>query len=130
MSTSPPSSPLSSVASRSPSPPADYPSPPLSSNVSDSGSSKKRGAQESTPDSDGPPVKKQKVVKPKETEHLNLRALNESRDESFHRTENQKLQRLMEVLRSKRKIVVIAGAGMSVSAGSMSSLIPRGAKLC
>jgi NAD-dependent histone deacetylase SIR2 len=80
--------------------------------------SKKRDA-ESTPDCDAPPAKKQKVVKPKATEHLNLRALNESSDEAFHKAEHQKLQKLMEVLRSKRKIVVIAGAGISVSAGSM-----------
>lgn len=123
-STSLPSSPLSSVASRSPSPPADYPSP-LSSNSSDSGSSKKRDAPESTPDSDAPPPKKQKVTKPKElkTQHLDLRALNESSDEEFYRVESHKLERLMEVLRSKRKIVVIAGAGISVSAGSMPSSI-------
>ena len=126
-STSPPSSPLSSVASRSPSLPADYPSPP-SSNSSDTGSSspKKRDAPESSPDGDGPPTKKQKVAKPPKelkTEHLNLPALNESSDETFHKIENQKLEKLIGVLRSKRKIVVIAGAGISVSAGSMSSTL-------
>ena len=123
-STSPPSSPLSSVASRSPSLPADYPSPPSSSS-SDTGSSspKKRDAPEPSLDLDGPPAKKQKVAKsPKElkTERLNLRALNDSSDEAFHKIETQKLEKLMKVLRSKRKIVVIAGAGISVSAGSMS----------
>jgi NAD-dependent histone deacetylase SIR2 len=98
--------------------------------LSDFGSSdsRKRDAPDSTPDSDASPAKKQKVAKPKEfkTEHLNLRALNESNDETFHRIENQKLEKLMEVLRSKRKIVVIAGAGISVSAGSMSSSNPTG----
>ena len=120
-STSPPSSPLSSVGSRSPSLPADYPSPP-SSRASDSGS-QKRAAQESTPDSDSPPAKKQKHLQPKElkTEHLDLRALNESHDESFHATEILKLEKLLQILRNKRKIVVIAGAGISVSAGSMLS---------
>jgi NAD-dependent histone deacetylase SIR2 len=111
------------VASRSPSLPADYPSPP-SSNSSESGSSKKRDAPERTPDSDASPAKKQKIVKPKElkTEHLDLRAFDDSSDDTI---ENQKLEKLMRVLRLKRKIVVIAGAGISVSAGSMSSSNPR-----
>ena len=125
---SPPSSPLSSVASRSPTPPDDYPSPP-SSGVSEDGSLlKKRDAPDSSPDRDSaPPAKKQKVVKPKElkTEYLDLRALNDSSDGAFHRAESQKLEKLMEVLRSKRKIAVIAGAGISVSAGSLSPPIPQ-----
>jgi NAD-dependent histone deacetylase SIR2 len=54
------------------------------------------------------------------TEYLNLRALNNSDDEMHHNTQEPKLRKLMEVLRSKRKIVVVAGAGISVSAGSMS----------
>jgi NAD-dependent histone deacetylase SIR2 len=59
-------------------------------------------------------------MKPRElrTEHLDLHTLNESSDEALHKTENPKLKRLIEGLRSKRKIVVIAGAGISVSAGS------------
>ncbi|KAG0649794.1 NAD-dependent deacetylase hst4 [Hyphodiscus hymeniophilus] len=117
-STSPPSSPLS-MASRSPSLPADYPLSPPSSRSSDSGLSKKRGAPETTPDCDAHPAKKQNVQKPKElkTEHLNLRTLNENHDEVFHSIELRKLEKLIQVLRSKRKIVVIAGAGISVSAG-------------
>ena len=116
--TSPPSSPLSSVASRSPSLPADYPSPP-SSRASESGF-QKRNTQESTPDSDDPPAKKQKIFKPKElkTEHLNLRALNESSDALLHSLEDPKLEKLIQALRSKSKIVIIAGAGISVAAGS------------
>jgi hypothetical protein len=123
-SSSPLSSPLSSIGSRSPSLPADYPSPP-SSNVSDTGasSSKLRDA----PDRDElPPAKRQKIMKPRElkTEHLDLRRLNDSDDDEHHKIQDGKLRKLMEALRSKKKIVVIAGAGISVSAGSMSSLSP------
>lgn len=112
------SSPLSSVASRSPSLPVDYPSPP-SSNVSEI------GALRRSQDVDGPPpAKRQKILKPKElnTEYLDLSALDESPDVQDYKSEERKLNRLLEVLRSKRKIVVIAGAGISVSAGSMYSL--------
>jgi NAD-dependent histone deacetylase SIR2 len=119
---SPQSSPLSSVASRSPSPPVDYPSPP-SSNLSDTGATSKIRDAQDTPDREGPPpAKRQRTMKSKElnTEYLNLRALNDSDDEMHHNTQEPKLRKLMEVLRSKRKIVVVAGAGISVSAGSMS----------
>lgn len=121
-SSSPLSSPLSSIASRSPSLPADYPSP-VSSSVSETGSSlsQKRDAPEDVVDGDDqPPTKKQKITKAKEfkTEYLDLSALNESSNETDHKLNDQKLRKLTEVLRSKRKIVVIAGAGISVSAGS------------
>lgn len=108
------------MASRSPSLPADYPSPP-SSNVSDKGSSSPaRDATESAPEHDGPPPpKKRKITGSKElkTEYLDLRALSDSNDEAHHKIQDAKLKKLMETLRSKRKIVVIAGAGISVSAG-------------
>jgi NAD-dependent histone deacetylase SIR2 len=124
-SASPCSSPLSSVASRSPSPPLDYPSPP-SSNVSDKGSSSPvRDAADSAPERDGPPAaKRRKIAAPEElkTEYLDLRALNESVDDAHHKSQDEKLEKLVKVLRSKRKIVVIAGAGISVSAGSTYSL--------
>lgn len=104
----------------------DYPSPP-SSNVSDKGaSSPLRDAAESAPDREGPPpAKRRKIAGPKEykTEYLDLRALNESDDEAHHRVQDSKLKKLMETLRSKRKIVVIAGAGISVSSGSTCSLL-------
>jgi NAD-dependent histone deacetylase SIR2 len=60
-------------------------------------------------------------MKPKElkTEYLDLGALSDSKDEDHHKAQDSKLKKLMEVLRTKRKIVVIAGAGISVSAGSM-----------
>jgi NAD-dependent histone deacetylase SIR2 len=122
-SSSPLSSPLSSVRSRSPSLPSDYPSPP-SSNLSDAGvSSNLRDVLNAVQSSEGPPpAKRQKVMKAKEfkTEYLDLSALNESSDEQDHKWADQKLARLMQALRSKQKIVVIAGAGISVSAGSTS----------
>jgi hypothetical protein len=123
-SSSPISSPLSSIASRSPSPPVDYPSPP-SSNVSDTGVSPSKSRD--APDRDEPPPsKRQKIVKPRElkTEHLDLRRLNDSDDDEHHKIQDAKLRKLMEALRSKRKIVVIAGAGISVSAGSMFNIFP------
>ena len=127
-SSSPPSSPLSSVASRSPTPPADYPSP-ASSNVSDAGSSSQaRRAREDIPVLDGaPPAKKQKTMKTKElkTEYLDLCALSDSADEAEHKSQDVKLKKLVDTLRSKRKIVVIAGAGISVSAGSTAILLHK-----
>lgn len=120
-----PSSPLTSLGSRSPSPP-DYPSPPSSSSQSE------RDPQSSTPDAslndttrDGPPpAKKRKIAEPKErkTEYLNLEALDGGSDQSD--PHHQQLKELVNALRKKRKIVVIAGAGISVSAGSMLRPIP------
>lgn len=120
-SSSPLSSPLSSVASRSPTPPGDYPSPPSSSASDKETGSASRDAQEDLPDRDGPPpAKRQKIAKTKElkTEYLDLKKLIDSDNEIHHKDEDAKLTRLMEALRTKRKIVVIAGAGISVSAGS------------
>jgi len=64
-------------------------------------------------------------MKPRDmkTEHLDLRRLNDSDDGEHHKAQDHKLNRLMEVLRSKKKIVVIAGAGISVSAGSTFNLL-------
>lgn len=75
--------------------PEDMPSPPSSN------------------DDGAPPRKKRKLTDPKErtTERLDLS--NSEVDEE----QQPQLQRLLNVLHKKRKIVVIAGAGMSVSAG-------------
>lgn len=125
-SSSAPSSPLSSL-SRSPSPPAGYPSPP-SSYGSEAGSSQRRRlAPEALADRDGlPPAKRQKTMKNKDakTEYLNLQALHDSDDQTLHQKQDAKLKRLLDALRTKKKIVVIAGAGISVSAGSMHSCTP------
>ncbi|KAF3764969.1 DHS-like NAD/FAD-binding domain-containing protein, partial [Cryphonectria parasitica EP155] len=58
-----------------------------------------------------PPAKRRRIAqrKPRTTEYLDL----ENRDEAGE----AHLDRLLHVLRTKKKIVVIAGAGISVSAG-------------
>lgn len=117
------SSPLSSPASLSPSPPPDflsfartYPSP-SSSQRSSAKASPAPDAMACTPasgDDDGPPPAKRRKLaepKPRTTEHLDLR-LGE-----VDASQKPQLDRLLKVLHKKRKIVVIAGAGISVSAG-------------
>ncbi|KFX99587.1 hypothetical protein V490_01738, partial [Pseudogymnoascus sp. VKM F-3557] len=121
---SPPASPLESLVSsplsmrsRSPTPPYEYPSPRSSQPSGSRSSSRTRDMQEGT---DGPPpAKKRKLNQPKErtTEYLDLHNLDESSDQEKLDHDDQQLQRLLKVLRTKRKIVVIAGAGISVSAG-------------
>ena len=63
---------------------------------------------------DGPPPSKRRRVaapaKPRTTAYIDLENLGE--EEDGH------LKRLMVALQKKKKIVVIAGAGISVSAGS------------
>ena len=106
------SSDLSST--RSMSPPQDYPSPASSQEQdphnSDMRSSKKRTLN----DNEAPAAKKRKTAepKPRTTQHLDL----------SQTMKEQELQMdiLLKVLRKRRKIVVIAGAGISVSAGSRS----------
>lgn len=129
MSSSGCSSPLSSICSstlsvlsRSPSPPADYPSPPNTSDSEPSSSPRVR-PRDLLDDGelDGlPPAKRQRITKAKEmkTEYLDLQMLSDTDDEAHHKTNDGKLKKLMEVLRMKKKIVIIAGAGISVSAGS------------
>ena len=105
---------LTSVGSLS-SPPI-YPSPPPSqgdSSSQDAQNPHKRALE----DRDAPPAKKRRKVepKPRTTQHLDLRS------PLTTITANQKgqLDLLLKVLRRRQKIVVIAGAGISVSAGSM-----------
>lgn len=65
-------------------------------------------------DKDGPPPAKRRRVSAKErtTEHLDLRHSRVKASEQEH------LDSLLRVLHKRRKIVVIAGAGISVAAGS------------
>ncbi|KAA8566940.1 hypothetical protein EYC84_010036 [Monilinia fructicola] len=119
-SSSPLSSPLSSLGTisqpPSPSPAADYPSPPCSS-VPDTRVPSEAG---DAPDCDGPPPAKRRKVtqpKPRTTEYLDLRNFGEGSKEQIAQQDAQ-MKRLVSVLRGKRKIVVVAGAGISVSAGS------------
>ena len=69
-----------------------------------------------------PPTKRRRIAAParlRTTAYVDLEARGEEEDES--------LERLMSALRKKKKIVVIAGAGISVSAGSM---CPSSLRLC
>ncbi|KAI9872313.1 MAG: hypothetical protein M1830_001794 [Pleopsidium flavum] len=114
------SSDLSSVGSLSPPPsplPQCYPSPASSQELA--GPNLLQSGMESLSDSldaDGPPpVKKRRIAepKPRTTEYLDLKSISQAHASS------QKLQLdlLLKVLRKRRKIVVVAGAGISVSAG-------------
>lgn len=112
------SSDLSSVGSLSP-PPVDYPSP-VSSQEYDTALSSTQPAftKHGLEDDDlPPPAKKRKIteIKPRTTEHLNL----QSPPDELATDQKSQLDLLLKILRNKRKIVVIAGAGISVSAGSM-----------
>ena len=107
------SSELSSIRSVSP-PPLDYPSPQStqenSGNVSSSQDEPKKRPRESD---ELPLAKKRKSVeaKPRTTVHLDLRSPSPALDQS------PQLALLLKVLRKRRKIVVIAGAGISTAAG-------------
>ncbi|CAK7233539.1 hypothetical protein SCUCBS95973_008628 [Sporothrix curviconia] len=121
-SSSPPSSPLSEFA-KTPSPPSSpdlpamdaterYPSP---SATSQSGGASPR-KMERDADTDGPPPAKRRRVqapprRPRMTRHLDLNAMAGSE------ACEEELAYLLQALRKKKKIVVIAGAGISVSAG-------------
>lgn len=69
---------------------------------------------------DGPPPPKRRRIaappKPRTTAYIDLE--NRGPEEDAH------LERLLSALRKKKKIVVIAGAGISVSAGSTCSSSP------
>ncbi|USW47659.1 Putative Sirtuin family, DHS-like NAD/FAD-binding domain superfamily [Septoria linicola] len=129
LSSAPPSSrscsPLSEL-SRSPTPPEDimrcrsrsransapYPSPPASQQTSQSGSPVPDGGMSS--DKDGPPPAKRRRISEKAertTEYLDLR------HDTIDPEQQHQLDRLVNVLHRRQKIVVIAGAGISVSAG-------------
>ena len=116
------SSELSSIGSLSPVP--DYPTPDSSQEQEafESGSiklSRKRGSD----NEELPALKKRKKAepKPRTTQPLNL-----ARDvDKVSVDQAHELERLLQVLRKRRKIVVIAGAGISVSAGSKSLTVPN-----
>lgn len=112
------SSDLSSVASMSP-PPLDYPSPVSSQELTNPGFPTTHPSinQDFREDDGLPPMKKRKVseVKPRTTEYLDL----QSPAQGLATDQKAQLALLLKVLRKRRKIVVIAGAGISVSAGGM-----------
>jgi len=115
-----------SILSRSPTPPSEadrsfskrqaYMSPSSSRRSSAKTSPAPEdmpGTPPSSNDDDARPRKRRKLTDPKErtTERLDLSNAEVNEDEQ------PQLQRLLNVLHKKRKIVVIAGAGISVSAG-------------
>jgi NAD+-dependent protein deacetylase SIR2 len=96
-----------------------YPSPSSTATQSGSASplklSDSQEIQVCTDDTPPPPKKRRLAApKPRTTEYLDL----ENRDDAAE----AQLERLLTTLRRKKKIVVIAGAGISVSAGSKSAL--------
>ncbi|KAH7414438.1 DHS-like NAD/FAD-binding domain-containing protein [Phaeosphaeria sp. MPI-PUGE-AT-0046c] len=116
-----------SLLSRSPSPPPPSelgrsftkPRSYMSPSSSRRSSTKSSPAPEDMPsppssNDDGAPPRKKRKLEPKEraVEHLDLSSCAGSRE-----GQQPQLQRLLNVLHKKRKIVVIAGAGISVSAG-------------
>lgn len=102
-----------SVFSRTPSPPRGMmglPTPPLSQHSPSGTPSPSTDA--SLTDEDGQPPSKRRRISPsmpRDTQRLDLY------DPS---AQPEELERLVKALKNKRKIVVIAGAGISVSAGS------------
>ncbi|KAI9801029.1 MAG: hypothetical protein M1825_003564 [Sarcosagium campestre] len=116
------SSPLSSVPSLSPTPPW-YPSPPSSQDLPAFNDQNDGGLPLLDSTGDGqPPSKKRRLREPKErlTQYLDLRGPTvQHDDQAYSHSQDQvsQLDLLLNTLRGRRKIVVIAGAGISVSAG-------------
>lgn len=114
------SSDLSSIASQSP--PPNYPSP-VSSQQSSAALSAPQpfSDQHAQEDEELPPKKRRKVVetKPRTTKFIDL----QSPSPAQAADQEADLALLLKVLRKRRKIVVIAGAGISVSAGSTDGLM-------
>ncbi|KAK3671196.1 hypothetical protein LTR78_008997 [Recurvomyces mirabilis] len=94
-------------------PPVPYPSPPASQQTSEHGTPTPDGMESNTEDGRRPAKRRRISKDPKErtTEYLNLRA----GKLSYEQQDN--LDLVMNVLHKRQKIVVIAGAGMSKSAG-------------
>ncbi|KAL9587303.1 MAG: hypothetical protein Q9212_000350 [Teloschistes hypoglaucus] len=110
------SSDLSSVGSLSPPPPSDYPSPPSSQNFASEDPDLLQACLKRPGPFDEPePAKKRRrsEPKPRTTQHLDLPC--QSGPHYF--AQAAQLDVLSRVLQQRKKIVVIAGAGISVSAG-------------
>ncbi|KAL9041850.1 MAG: hypothetical protein Q9180_001005 [Flavoplaca navasiana] len=109
------SSDLSSIGSLSPPPPFDYPSPQSSQETFSDHSESQQTCNKRLHQSTGqePPKKRRKAdPKPRTTQHLDIRSCPNlsSSDQTCQ------LDTLYKVLSKRKKIVVIAGAGISVSA--------------
>ena len=111
------SSELSSIGSRSPTPPFSYPSPQSSQTcgpeVADPHPTTSRKRSRTTRDEPQRKKRRTEGQRPRTTEHLDLRSAHNAQSSE----QAESLNRLLHVLRKRRKIVVIAGAGISTSAG-------------
>ncbi|CAO1605151.1 hypothetical protein XANCAGTX0491_008678 [Xanthoria calcicola] len=110
------SSDLSSIGSLSPPPPFDYPSPQSSQETFPelAGSQQACGKRSHQSDEQELSKKRRKAEpKPRTTQHLDIRP----RPSSSSTDQASQLDTLYKVLSKRKKIVVIAGAGISVSAG-------------
>lgn len=108
----------------SPSPASRYLSPPISqSSIPGSPCCEMtESSSASQSDREGPPAAKRRRISekmPRDTRYLDLEQFREQPDED----QAAELDRLLRAIRFKRKIVVVAGAGISVSAGSQSVLL-------
>ena len=111
------SSDLSSIGSLSP--PPEYLTPPSSQSTKPL--AEPRLSQKRPADGDEtPPTKRRKTVEPKSrtTQNLKLGAS----AQSLATDQKVQLETLLKALRKRQRIVVVAGAGISVSAGSKCSL--------
>ncbi len=116
------SSDLSSVGSLSPPPPFDYPSPQSSQEIYSPHLESEQTCSKRSHDSDEQePAKKRRKAepKPRTTQYLDIRP----RSNASSTDQTCQLDTLYKVLSKRKKIVVIAGAGISVSAGSTYKLI-------
>lgn len=108
---------LSSVGSLSPPPPGDYPSPASSQDCCTAQASQlpsNKHPRDGDEQLSRPRKRRITQIKPRITQKLDLHSLSEGPG----RDQESQLDLLHKVLRKRRKIVVIAGAGISVSAGS------------
>lgn len=110
------SSDLSSVRSLSPPTPFDYPSPPSSQDQSSGDVGSQQSCRKRSRDPDDNTSARKRIraePKPRKTEYLDLQA----HDDHSSLDQQSQFDTLLKVLRKRKKIVVIAGAGISVSAG-------------
>ena len=109
------SSGLSSLNNTPSPPPCDYPSPISSQDTSNDCSSRQSSRKRSSEDRETPPLPKRRKTEPKPriTQYLNLRPPPFGLQEN----QNEQLALLTKLLRKRRKIVVVAGAGISTAAG-------------
>jgi NAD-dependent histone deacetylase SIR2 len=90
----------------------------MSSQLSSAPSSSAASPAPDSREDGSPPTKKRRTSyepKPRTTQHLDFQA------SDVNATQKESLDRLLKAIHNRRKIVVIAGAGISVSAGSKST---------